>query len=78
MIKIQNLKLVTCKTSKYRNIFVKVYTQNWTEEAFIIKSVTNTVSWTYVTKDLNGVENFGRFMKKNGKRQIKQSLELKK
>ena len=38
----------------------------------------NTVSWTYVIIDLNGEEMLERFTKKNCKKQIKQSLELKK
>ena len=39
--------------SKYKNIFAKVYTPNWSEEVFVIKKVKNTVPWTYVINDLN-------------------------
>ena len=34
------------RISKYKNIFLKVYTPNWSEEVFIIKNNNNTVSWT--------------------------------
>ena len=33
----------TVKTSKYKNIFAKCYTPNWSEEVFVIKKVKNTV-----------------------------------
>ena len=54
------------KISKYKNIFAKGYTPNWSEEVFVIKKVKNTVPWTYVVNDLNGEEIMGNhFMKKN-------------
>ena len=31
------------RTSKYKNIFAKAYTPNWSEEVFVIKKVKNTV-----------------------------------
>ena len=31
------------RISKYRNIFAKGYTPNWSEEIFVIKKVNNTV-----------------------------------
>ena len=46
--------------SKYKNIFAKGYTPNWSEEVFVIEKVKNTVSWTYVINDLNGGEIVGR------------------
>ena len=42
------------RISKYKNIFAKGYTRNWSEEIFVIKKIENTVSWTYVINDLNG------------------------
>ena len=49
------------RISKYKNIFAKGYTPNWTEKVFVIKKVKNTVLWTYVINDLNGEEIFGTF-----------------
>ena len=52
------------KISKYKNIFAKGYTPNWSE-VFMIKEVKNTVPWTYVTNDLNGEEITGAFYEKD-------------
>ena len=52
------------RISKYRNIFAKGYTPNWSEEVFVIKKVKNTVSWTYVINDLKGEEIIGPFYEK--------------
>ena len=40
------------RISKYKDIFAKGYTPNWSEESFVIKKVKNTVAWTYVINDL--------------------------
>ena len=52
------------RISKYKNIFDKFYTPNWSEEAFVIKKVTNIVPWAYVINDLNGEEITGTFYEK--------------
>ena len=49
---------------KYKNIFAKGHTPNWSEEVFIIKNVKNTVPWIYVLNDLNGEEIIGIFYEK--------------
>ena len=41
---------------KYKNIFAKGYTPNWSEEVFVVSKIKNTVPWTYVINDLNGKE----------------------
>ena len=64
---------------KYKNIFAKGYTPNWSGEVFVIKKVKNTVSWTCVLEGLNREKKFlEHFMKNSCKRQIKWSLKLKK
>ena len=35
------------RISKYKNIFTKGYTPNWSEEVFIISKIKNTGPWTY-------------------------------
>ena len=35
------------RISKYKKIFAKGYTPNWSEKVFAIKKITNTVPWTY-------------------------------
>ena len=44
------------RISKYKNIFAKGYTQNWSEEVFVIEKVKDTVPWTYIIRDLKGEE----------------------
>ena len=34
------------RISKYKNIFAKEYTPNWSEEIFIVSKINNTVPWT--------------------------------
>ena len=48
------------RISKYKNIFAKGYTQNWSE-VFVVSKIKNTVPWTYVISDLNGEEITGSF-----------------
>ena len=52
------------RISKYKNIFAKDDTPNWSEEVFVIKKIKNTVPWTYVIDDLNGEEIIGTFYEK--------------
>ena len=51
------------RISKYKNIFTKGYTPNWSEEVFVSK-IKNTVPWTYVINDLHGEEIIGTFYEK--------------
>ena len=66
------------RISKYKNVFAKCYTPNWSEEIFVIKKVENTVLQTYVIMIIMGKKLLGRFTKMNCKKQIKKSLELRK
>ena len=52
------------RISKYKNIFSKGYTPNWSEEIFVIKTIKNTIPWTFVIDDLNGEEITGTFYEK--------------
>ena len=52
------------RISKYKNIFAKGYTPNWSENVFIIKKVKNTVPWTYVISDIRVEEIIGIFYEK--------------
>ena len=44
------------RISKYKNIIAKCYTPNQSEEVFVIKTIKNTVPWTYVINDINEEE----------------------
>ena len=52
------------RISKYKNIFAKGYTPNWSEEIFVINNIKNAVPWTYVINDLTGEEITGSFHEK--------------
>ena len=49
---------------KYKNVFSKDYTENWSREIFIIDSVLKTNPWSYEIKDLNGEKNNRKFLRK--------------
>ena len=49
------------RISKYKDIFTKGCTQNWSEEVSVIKIVKNMVQWTYAINDFNGEETVGSF-----------------
>ena len=66
------------RISKHKNILAKSYVPNWSEKAFVIKKVKNTVPWTYIIIDLKGDEIVGTFYKIELQKQIKKSLKLKK
>ena len=51
------------KISKYKDIFGKGYTPNWSQEIFVIKKIKNIVPWTYFINDLNDNELLEHFMK---------------
>ena len=52
------------RTCKYKNIFAKGYTPNWSEKVFVIKKVKNTIPQTCVINDLHGEEIIGIFCEK--------------
>ena len=49
------------RISKFKNIFAKVYTLNWSSEIFIVDKVNDTLPYTYNLKDLNDEEILGSF-----------------
>ena len=52
------------RISKYKNVFAKGYTPNWSEEVFVIRKLQNTVPWTYLINNLKGEEIKGSFYEK--------------
>ena len=49
------------RISKFKNIFAKGYTPNWSKEIFIVNKINDTVPYTYNLKDLNDEEIIGSF-----------------
>ena len=63
------------RISKYKNIFAKGYTPNWSEEVFVINKIKNAVPWNYAISDLNGEKITGSFYEKELQKIIKKNLE---
>ena len=66
------------RISKYKNIFAKEYAPNWSEKAFVIKKVKNTVLWTYVINDLNSEEIVETFYEKELQKANQQEFRIEK
>ena len=66
------------RISKYKNIFAKVYTPNWSEEMFVAKKIKDKVTWTYVITDLNGEEIVGSFNEKELQRTNQNEFRIEK
>ena len=49
------------RISKFKNIFAKGHTPNWSKEIFTIDKINDTVPYTYSLKDLNDEEIIGSF-----------------
>ena len=49
------------RISKFKNIFAKGYTRDWSTEIFIVDKINDTVPYTYNLKDLNDEEIMGSF-----------------
>ena len=66
------------RISKYKNIFAKDYTPNWSEEVFVIKEIKNTVPWTYVVNDLNNEQVTGTFYENELQRTHQEEFRIEK
>ena len=66
------------RISKYKKIFAKGYTPNWSEEISVIKKIKNIVPWTYVINDLNVEEITGIFYEKELQKIDQQEFRIEK
>ena len=62
------------RISKYRNIFAKGYTENWSEEVFVVSKIKSAVPWANVISDLNGEPIAGSFIKENCQKVVKKNF----
>ena len=58
------------RISKFKNIFAKGYTPNWSKEIFIVDKINDTVRYTYNIEDLNDEEIIGSFYDKELQKSI--------
>ena len=66
------------RISKYKNIFAKGYTPNWSEEVFDIKKTKNAIPWAYVINDLSDAEIIGTFYESELQRTNPQEFRIEK
>ena len=64
------------RISKYKSIFAKGYTPNWSEEVFVIKKVKNTVPWGHVISNLNCEKIIGTFYEKQLEKANQQTFRI--
>ena len=58
------------RISKFKNMFAKGYTPNWSTEIFIINKINDTVPYTYNIKDFNSEKIIGSFYDKELQKSI--------
>ena len=58
------------RISKFKNIFAKGYTPNWSREIFIVNKINDRVPYTYNIKDLNNEEIIGSFYERELQKSI--------
>ena len=66
------------RISKYKSVFAKGYTPNWSEEVFVVNKVQNSVPWTYLINDLNGEKIKGSFYEKELQETDQKELRIEK
>ena len=66
------------RTSKYKNIFAKGYSPNWSEEVFVVSKIKNIFPSTYVVSDLNVEEIVGSFCDKELQKTSQEKFRMKK
>ena len=66
------------KISKYKNVFAKGYTQNWSEEVFVVSKIKNTVTLAYVINNVNGEPITGNFYEKELQKNSQEKLRIEK
>ena len=66
------------KISKYKKLFPKGYTPNWSEDVLVIEKDKNTVPWIYIINDLNAEEVIGTFYVKKLQKTNQQKFGIEK
>ena len=66
------------RISKYKNIFAKGYTRNWSGEVFVARKIKNIIPWTYVISDMNGEPIAGSFYEKELQKTSQEKFRIEK
>ena len=63
--------------SKFKNIFAKGYSPNWSKEIFIVNKINETVPYTYNLKDLNDEEIIVSFYERESCKRLNYNVIIK-
>ena len=63
------------RISKYKDIFARGCTPNWSNEVFIVNNIIKTVPWTQSISDVNNEEIFGSFYEKELQKTFKNKIK---
>ena len=66
------------RISKYKNIFLKGYTKNWSEEVFVVNKIKDTIPWTYLISDSNDGKIAGSFYGKELQKTSQEKFKIEK
>ena len=66
------------RISKYKNIFAKGSSQNWSEEVFVISRNKDTVTWNCIFSNLNGEPITGSFYEKDLQKTSQEKFRIEK
>ena len=59
-------------------MFAKGYTQNWSEEVFVVSKIRDTVPWTYLINNLNGEPITGSIYEKELRKTSQEKFRIEK
>ena len=63
------------RISKYKDIFARGCTPNWSNEVFIVSNIIKTVPWTQSISDVDNEEIFGSFYEKELQKTFKNKIK---
>ena len=71
-------KMKHVRICKYKNVFSKGHTPNWSQEIFIINKIQKTVPRIFLINDLKGEKIKGSFYEKELQKTMRNNLKHKK
>ena len=66
------------RTSKHKIVFAKGYTQNWSDDVFVVSKINDTFPWIYKISDLNSEKIAGSFYEKELQKTSQEKFRMKK
>ena len=66
------------RTSKHKIVFAKGYTQNWSDDVFVVSKINDTFPWIYKISDLNSEKIAGSFYEEELQKTSQEKFRIKK